>query len=92
MHGRRYFEKALTVGAKAGQTLAEAAMKFYKRLYDHEEDIRSLPPDERHRLRQEIQVPIWDEFKIWADSNHSAEFRRNDRPYPVGMTEAVSWQ
>lgn len=21
-----------------------------------------------------------------------AEFRRNDRPYPVGMTEAVSWQ
>jgi len=71
MHGRRYFEKALTVGAKPGQSLAEVAMKFYKRLYDHEEEVRSLPPDERHRLRQEIQVPIWDEFKIWTDSNHS---------------------
>ena len=71
MHGRRYFEKALTVGAKPGQSLAEVAMKFYKRLYDHEEEIRSLSSDERHRLRQEIQVPIWDEFKIWVDANHS---------------------
>lgn len=71
MHGRRYFEKALTVGAKAGQSLAEVAMRFYKRLYDHEEEIRALPPDDRHRLRQEIQVPIWNEFKIWADQNHS---------------------
>lgn len=71
MHGRRYFEKAMTVGSKPGQTLAEVAMKFYKRLYDHEEEIRELPPDERHRLRQEIQVPIWTEFKNWADTNHS---------------------
>ena len=71
MHGRRYFEKALTVGAKPGQTLAEVAMKFYERLYDHEAVIRALSPDDRHRLRQEIQVPIWNEFKIWADGNHS---------------------
>ena len=71
MHGRRYFEKALNVGAKPGQTLAEAGMKFYKQLYDHEEEIRSLLPDDRHRLRQEIQVPIWEEFKAWVDSNHS---------------------
>lgn len=71
MHGRRYFEKALTVGAKPGQTLAETAMKFYKQLYDHEEEIRSLPPDGRHRLRQEIQVPIWNDFKAWVDGNHS---------------------
>lgn len=71
MHGRRYFEKALTVGAKAGLSLAEVAMRFYKQLYDHEEEIRSLPLDERHKLRQEIQVPIWDEFKIWVDGNHS---------------------
>ena len=71
MHGRRYFEKALTVGAKPGQTLAEVAMNFYKRLYDHEEEIRSLSPDERYRLRQETQVPIWNEFKNWTDGNHN---------------------
>ena len=71
MHGRRYFEKAKTIGAKSGQTLAEVALKFYKRLYDHEEEIRNLLPEERHRLRQEIQAPIWHEFKTWADANHS---------------------
>jgi transposase len=69
MHGRRYFEKAKTIGAKNGQSLAEVALNFYKQLYDHEEKIRSLPPTERHRLRQEIQQPIWDEFKIWAEAN-----------------------
>ena len=71
MHGRRYFEKALKTGAKAGTSLAEIAMKFYKRLYDHEEVIRPLTPDERYRLRQEIQVPIWKEFKTWVDATHS---------------------
>ena len=45
--------------------------KFYKRLYDHEEEIRALPPDERYIKRQEVQVPIWAEFKSWADTNQS---------------------
>jgi transposase len=71
MHGRRYFEKALTSGAKSGTSIAEQAMKFYKRLYDHEEVIRALPPDERHQLRAQIQTPIWDEFKTWVDTNHA---------------------
>jgi transposase len=95
MHGRRYFEKALTVGAKAGQSLAEVAMRFYKRLYDHEEEIRTLPPEERHKLRQETQVPIWDEFKLWVDSNHSKvppkskigeafKYFRSEYPYLTG--------
>lgn len=69
MHGRRYFEKALKTGAKSGTTLAEVGMKFYKRLYDHEEEIRPLSPECRHRLRQEVQVPIWAEFKEWVETN-----------------------
>lgn len=71
MHGRRYFEKALKIGAKQGQSLAEVAIKFYKDLYDHEEEIRFMSPEDRYHLRQEIQVPIWNEFKTWADANHS---------------------
>lgn len=71
MHGRRYFEQAVKTGAKAGTSLAEVAMKFYKRLYDHEEEIRQLPPDERHQARQEKQLPIWNEFKAWVDVNFS---------------------
>ena len=69
MHGRRYFEKAKTIGAQSGQSLAEVALAFYKKLYDHEEEIRSLPPDERHRLRQEMHKLIWNEFKSWAEAN-----------------------
>jgi transposase len=71
MHGRRYFEKAKTIGAKNGQTLAEMGLAFYKRLYNHEDEIRTLAPDERHHLRQGIQAPIWAEFKAWADANYS---------------------
>jgi transposase len=71
MHGRRYFEKALTVGAAAGTSLAEVAMKFYKDLYDHEETLRHLPHEERHQKRQEVHVPIWEKFKTWADGNQS---------------------
>lgn len=69
MHGRRYFEKAKTIGAKNGQSFAEVALSFYKKLYDHEEKTRSLPPDERHRLREDIHKPIWDEFKLWVEGN-----------------------
>ncbi len=70
MHGRRYFEKANTTGAAAGKSLSEVGLRFYKHLYDHEEKIRSISPDERHRLRHEVQVPIWNEFKQWAEANH----------------------
>lgn len=71
MHGRRYFEKAFKTGAKSGTTLAEVGLKFYKQLYDHEEIIRPRPPEERYRLRSEVQVPIWEEFKIWVDANYA---------------------
>ena len=71
MHGRRYFEKALTVGAKSGKTLAEEGMKFYKKLYAHEEAIRSLSQEDRHQKREEVQKPLWEEFRSWAVVNHN---------------------
>jgi transposase len=70
MHGRRYFEQAKTIGAKSGQSLGEMGLRFYKQLYEFEEGWRSLPPEERHRLRQEKHVPVWDEFKAWVELNY----------------------
>lgn len=70
MHGRRYFEKASTEGAKAGKGLAEIALKFYKKLYELEEEYKTLSPEERYQRRQDQHQPIWDEFKIWAEENH----------------------
>lgn len=69
MHGRRYFEKALTIGAKEGKTLAEQAMKFYKDLYKIEEDCRDFEPQKRFEYRQNKSRPIWEEFKSWSDKN-----------------------
>lgn len=71
MHGRRYFEKAKTIGSKSGHSFAEVGLKFYKILFDIEEEIRDMPPDERYRIRQERSVPIWSEFKKWSDENYS---------------------
>ena len=67
MHGRRYFEKARTIGAKDGQSLGAMGLKFYKILYQIEEDIKNYPPDERHKIRQEKAVLVWQKFKAWAD-------------------------
>lgn len=70
MHGRRKFEQAHKTGSKRGQGLAEAGLRFYKRLYDVEEKARQMSIEERHRLRQEEAQPIWAEFKSWADEHH----------------------
>jgi transposase len=69
MHGRRYFEKALTIGAKEGKTLAEQAMKFYKDLYKIEEESRDFEPQKRFEYRQNKASPIWEEFKSWSNKN-----------------------
>ncbi|MGE3760441.1 MAG: IS66 family transposase [Pseudobdellovibrionaceae bacterium] len=67
MHGRRKFESAFKIGSKSGRPLAEEALKFYKILYEIEKQARGKPPAERHLIRQEQAVPVWDEFKQWAE-------------------------
>jgi transposase len=73
MHGRRKFEAAFKNGAKIGtknkESLAETALKFYKKLYDVETKCRSLSFEERSRVRQNESAPLWEEFKNWADVN-----------------------
>ncbi len=69
MHARRYFEKALTIGSKAGRGLAEVGLKYFKDLFDLEEEIRELSFDERFEMRNEKAKPIWDSFKIWVETN-----------------------
>lgn len=66
MHARRRFEKAATAGAQAGKTLAAAGMKFFKDIYDLEEEIREKSPEERHRIRLERAKPIWETMLAWA--------------------------
>lgn len=73
VHGRRKFEVAfkngVKVGVKGGNSLAEIALKFYRKLYDIEAKCRDLKFDERHLIRATESVPLWAEFKNWADVN-----------------------
>jgi transposase len=71
MHGRRRFEKAKVTGAMAGRSLGEIGMKFYKRIYDLEEEIRDKTPDERYALRLEFATPIWKEMEEWLGQTKS---------------------
>ncbi len=69
MHGRRYFEQAKVDGAKSGKTLAEVGLKYYKQLYDLDDESKKLGPAEKQKHRLKTHKPIWDEFKSWVDEN-----------------------
>lgn len=67
MHARRKFESAAVDGAKAGKSLGEEGLQFFRRLYELEEDIKDKPPEERYQIRIEIALPIWIEMEQWKD-------------------------
>lgn len=71
MHGRRRYYEAADHGAKPGQTLAAQGVKYYERLYKIEEKAKemSLSWADRKLLRDQEARPIWEEMKIWAETN-----------------------
>jgi transposase len=69
MHGRRKFHDAFKNGAKNGSTLAEQGLEYYHQIYKLEEELRPLLFDERHQKRQELAIPIWNDFEKWALEN-----------------------
>jgi len=64
MHGRRYFAKALD----AGDARAALPIAAYKKLYEIEAKVRDQSDDERLRIRQAENKPVWDEICAWCDS------------------------
>ena len=95
MHGRRKFEEAFKTGAKQGKSLAEIALKFYQRIYEVETKARGKSDEERLSIRTKEAVPIWDEFKKWADDSQrkvppkskigeAFHYFLNEYPYLIG--------
>jgi hypothetical protein len=62
MHARRYFVKALD----AGDQRAALAIAAYRKLYEIEDEIRDLDPDEKLKQRLERSKPLWDELVSWC--------------------------
>jgi transposase len=69
MHGRRKF-RAAADGSTKSKPLAAQALKYYRLLYAVEEEIKDLSPEEKYRIRQEKAVPIWEEFRAWAEEKN----------------------
>jgi transposase len=62
MHSRRYFVKALD----SGDQRAALAIAAYRKLYEIEDEIRELDPDEKLKQRLERSKPLWDELVAWC--------------------------
>lgn len=61
---RRYF-----AAQKMGDVRAAIPILYFRQLYEIEKKIRGAPPDERLAVRQELSVPILDNFDIWLEKN-----------------------
>jgi transposase len=71
MHARRRFESAFINGVKSGKTLGEVGVKYFKAIYDIEDEVRQKPIEDRHQIRIEKAKPIWEEMKSWAEKKKS---------------------
>lgn len=78
MHGRRGF-KAASEGSAKSRPLAQVALKYYRTLYDIEEEARKkgLSNIERYHLRQKEAVPVWNEFHAWAAATNAKVLRKS---------------
>lgn len=71
MHGRSKFEKAVVNGAKAGQSLGEKGLGFYKIIYDLEEEIKTKTPEEKYKIRLKVAKPVFEEMGVWVEKTKS---------------------
>jgi transposase len=74
-HARRKFveaDKSADSKAKAKQgtvSKADVALGYIRKLYRVESNIADKTDDERLKARQEISVPVLNEFKLWLEKN-----------------------
>ena len=69
-HGRRYFVEAVNaqpIDQIDQITRAHQGVAFFDKLYQLEDEIKHLPPEEKYQQRQQYAVPIGVKFRAWLD-------------------------
>ena len=69
-HARRYFSdalKALPKEAELSKSKANQALRFFKGIYNLEDEYRDLAPEERYEKRLEKTKPILDDYRRWLE-------------------------
>lgn len=69
MHGRRYFKRAL----ERNDGRAALPIGAFKRLYEIEEEIRDLNPEEKSNERRRRSRPIYEQLMKWCDAHRKEE-------------------
>lgn len=68
-HARRRFKRVVESVGKdhdASDIIAARALLWYQCLYDIEDEIKDKSTQDKHRIRQQKAVPLWDSFIAWA--------------------------
>jgi transposase len=71
MHSRRKFEQAAVDGAKAGKIIANEIMNIYSKIYESEEKIKDIFPEEKVKRRREEQTPLLEKIKSMAEEHQN---------------------
>jgi len=80
-HARRKFYEAR--GSDAAR--AHQALAYYRQLYEIERQAKDQTPEFRLRLRQDLAVPILDQFKKWLDAQQPQVLPKSK------MAEAITY-
>jgi hypothetical protein len=70
-HARRYYDEAkrgMPPGTDLTGTLTATGLAYCNRLFQIEESLKDLPPDERKERRLTLSLPVEDEYFAWAKS------------------------
>ena len=68
-HARRRFKhivKSVGKDHQADEIIAARALLWYQCLYDIEDEIKDLSPQEKYKIRQKKAVGLWKQFIAWA--------------------------
>jgi len=68
-HARRTFDEAKTAAGKHVGAATLVGLDFCNRIFDIEDDLHDLTPDERKAARLARSKPLLDEFKLWLDEH-----------------------
>ena len=70
-HARRKFDEALQTvpQEKRKHSLAAVGECYCTKLFQLEESLKELPPEERYHKRLELEKPVLDAFLAWANEN-----------------------
>ena len=103
-HARRKFVEANKSAApknkakQSGVSKANVALSYIRKLYQVESNIADKADEERLKARQEISVPVLNEFKQWLEENvtkamkggalrTAIDYTLNQWPYLIGYCE-----